>query len=126
MNMSDPVARGEDALNKLEAKGLIEQSNGKIFSAVFEKKNGEKRHMVCRKGVAQYVSGGSNPAKNHDNLMVVFDMENMSELVREYKNEHGELPPNTNKHKLGRRAYRNINLDTLEKLKINGNEYKVK
>jgi hypothetical protein len=120
------VDKGKDALNQLEAKNLIEQSNGKIFSAVFEKKNGEKRHMVCRKGVGQYVSGGSNPAKDRDHLVVVFDMEKMSELVQEYKDEHGELPPKPNKFKLGRRAYRNINLNTLETLKIDGQEYTVK
>ena len=82
------------------AKKYIYKTNGKIFSAVFTKKNGEKRKMVCRQGVAKYVKGvGLKFKPEEKNLIGVFDM-----------------------HK---KAYRFINLETLQSLKVKGKEYKV-
>ena len=43
-------------INKDKAKQYIYKTNGKIFSAVFTKKDGEKRKMVCRRGVSKYVT----------------------------------------------------------------------
>ena len=88
-------------ISKDTAKKYIYKTNGKIFSAVFTKKDGEKRTMVCRQGVAKYVTGKGlkfKPAER--NLIGVFDM-----------------------HK---KAYRFINLETLEKVKIRGQEYDIK
>jgi len=83
------------------AKKYIYKTNGKIFSAVFKKKDGEKRLMVCRQGVAKYVKGVGLKFKPEErNLIGVFDM-----------------------HK---KAYRFINLSTLENLKIKGVNYKIK
>tara|TARA_Y100000310_G_scaffold327638_1_gene394312 strand:- start:205 stop:498 length:294 start_codon:yes stop_codon:yes gene_type:complete len=87
------------------AKQYIYKTNGKIFSAVFTKKDGEKRKMVCRQGVAKYVKGVGLKFKPVDpdkarNLIGVFDM-----------------------HKA---AYRFINANTLEQVKIKGITYKVK
>ena len=80
------------------AKKYIYESNGKIFSAVFTKKNGEKRLMNCRTKVHKYVKGVGLSFKPQDKgLMTVFDL------------QKGE--------------YRFINLNTLEELKINGQEY---
>ena len=82
------------------AKKYIYESNGKIFSAVFTKKNGEKRLMNCRTKVYRYVKGKGLPFKPQDKgLMTVFDL------------QKGE--------------YRFINLNTLKELKINGEEYQV-
>ncbi len=87
------------------AKQYIYKTNGKIFSAVFTKKNGEKRQMVCRQGVAKYVKGTGlkfkpvDPSKDRD-LIGSFDM-----------------------HK---KAYRFINAKTLEQIKVQGTTYKVK
>ena len=39
------------------ARQYIYKTNGKIFSAVFRKKNGEKRLMNCRTKVHKYVKG---------------------------------------------------------------------
>ena len=86
------------------AKQYIYKTNGKIFSAVFTKKNGEKRQMVCRQGVAKYVKGTGlkfkpvDPSKDRD-LIGTFDM-----------------------HK---KAYRFINAKTLEQIKIKGITYKI-
>ena len=87
-------------INKDTAKQYIYKTNGKIFSAVFTKKDGEKRKMVCRCGVAKYVKGVGLKFKPEDRgLIGVFDM-----------------------HK---KAYRFINMKTLETLKIQGTEYRV-
>ena len=83
------------------AKQYMYKTNGKIFSAVFTKKDGEKRTMVCRQGVAKYVKGiGLKFKPEEKELIGVFDM-----------------------HK---KAYRFINVKTLEQLKVKGITYKVK
>ena len=86
------------------AKQYIYKTNGKIFSAVFTKKDGEKRTMVCRRGVAKYVKGVGlkfkpvDASKDRD-LIGTFDM-----------------------HK---KAYRFINAKTLEQIKIKGIKYNI-
>ena len=88
-------------IDKNTAKQYIYKTNGKIFSAVFMKKDGEKRKMVCRRSVAKYVKGvGLRFKPEERDLIGVFDM-----------------------HK---KAYRFINVKTLEQLKIKGVNYKVK
>jgi hypothetical protein len=87
-------------INKDTAKQYIYKTNGKIFSAVFIKKNGERRTIVGRRGVSKYVTGkglGFNPGAR--NLIGIFDM-----------------------HK---KAYRFINIETLKEIKVNGKSYKV-
>ena len=88
-------------IDKDTAKKYIYATNGKIFSAVFTKKDGEKRTMVCRQGVAKYVKGVGLKFKPEEHSLIgVFDM-----------------------HK---KAYRFINLETLEKIKVKGREYEIK
>ena len=83
------------------AKQYIYKTNGKIFSAVFTKKNGEKRSMVCRRSVAKYVKGvGLKFKPEEKDLIGVFDM-----------------------HKV---AYRFINIETLEQIMVGGVNYKIK
>ena len=83
------------------AKQYIYKTKGKIFSVVFTKKNGEKRKMVCRQGVAKYVKGVGLKFKPEErNLIGVLDM-----------------------HK---KAYRFINTTTLEQIKVQGKTYKIK
>ena len=88
-------------IDRQTAKKYIYKTNGKIFSAVFTKKNGEKRKMVCRQGVAKYVKGvGLKFKPEEKDLIGVFDM-----------------------HK---KAYRFINTETLEQIKVKGIKYKIK
>ena len=88
-------------INKDTAKKYIYATNGKFFSAVFTKKNGEKRSMNCRTGVKKGVKGiGLRYNPDERNNVVVRDMQ---------KNE-----------------FRTINVDTLEYLKIKGVKYQVK
>ena len=76
------------------ARKYIYKTNGKIFSVVFTKKNGEKRVMGCRLGVSKYVKGvGLKFKPEQKSLIGVFDMV--------------------------KRAYRFISLNTLEQLKVN-------
>ena len=83
------------------ATQYIYETNGKIFSAVFTKKDGEKRTMVCRRGVAKYVTGVGLKFNPKDlDLVGVFDM-----------------------HK---KAYRFINIKTLEQIKVKGIKYKLR
>tara|TARA_Y100001963_G_scaffold125103_1_gene176469 strand:- start:127 stop:402 length:276 start_codon:yes stop_codon:yes gene_type:complete len=87
-------------INKNTAKKYIYETNGKFFSAVFVKMNGEKRPITCRTKVHKYVKGVGLSFKPQDKgYMVVFDL-----------------------HK---GAYRFLNLNTLESLKIGGKEYEV-
>ena len=82
-------------IDKDTAKQYIYKTNGKIFSAVFTKKDGEKRKMVCRQGVSKYVKGVGLKFKPEErNLIGVFDM-----------------------HK---KAYRFINIETLIQIKMSG------
>ena len=94
----------EEILRRIDrdtAKQYIYKTNGKIFSAVFTKKNGEKRVMVCRQGVAKYVKGvGLKFKPEEKDLIGVFDM-----------------------HK---KAYRFINTNTLEQLKVKGVTYRIR
>lgn len=82
-----------------ELQSLIrEAKGGRIFSAVFIKKDGTERKMVCRCGVKKYLTGEGmkyNPADY--GLLTVFDMQ--------------------------KREYRMINLKTLIRLKVNGAVY---
>ena len=87
-------------INRDTAREYIYKTNGKIFAATFTKKNGEKRNMVCRQGVAKYVKGKGLKFKPEERSLIgVYDM-----------------------HK---KAYRFISLNTLEKVKIQGREYQV-
>ena len=87
-------------IDKDTAKQYIYKTNGKIFSAVFRKKDGEKRKMVCRRSVSKYVKGVGLKFKPEErDLIAVFDM-----------------------HKV---AYRFINANTLEQIKVGGITYKI-
>ena len=87
-------------INRDTAKRYIYETNGKFFSAVFTKKNGEKRLMNCRTNVSKYVKGVGLRFKPQDKgLMTVFDL------------TKGE--------------YRFLNLTTLKSLKIRGKKYHI-
>ena len=89
------------AISKNEAAGKIRASNGKIFTAtIIKRTDGERRELNCRVGVSKYVTGEGlkfDPTKK--NLITVFDMQ--------------------------KDAYRMINIDGLESLKIDGEEFTI-
>ena len=85
-----------------KAKELIQQTNGKIFSSTFIKKNGEHRLMNARLKVTKGLKEDAKPRPYEPskyNLLCVYDMTKQS--------------------------YRTINLNTLLTLSINKNTYTI-
>ena len=77
---------------------LIQTSNGQVFSALFIKKDGTERSMLCRLGVKKYLTGKGmkyNPLDK--DLLPVYDMQS--------------------------KGYRMINLKTVKALQINKEVY---
>ena len=83
-----------------KAKQLIHNTNGKIFSSVFTKKDGSIRLMTGRLKVKKYLTDNARPRPydpNKYNLICLFDMIN--------------------------KGYRMINIETLKQLTINKKIY---
>jgi len=86
-------------LSRFKTDEVIKATNGKIFSCEFIKKDGTLRKMVARLGVAKNLKGGNNGASDKNSLVTVFDMV--------------------------AGAYRMINLETIQTLKVCGIAYEV-
>jgi len=81
-----------------KAVELIKQTNGRIFTVHFVKKNGEHRRMNCRLGVKKYLTG---------------------EGMRYNAQERGLLPV----YDIQAKGYRMINLKSLIGLTVAQNSY---
>ena len=53
----------------------IANSQGKVFSVSFIKKDGTRRNMNARTGVTKHLKGGESTTADRDYLFTVFDME---------------------------------------------------
>lgn len=63
-------------LKQAEVQKAIEATNGRIFFAAFEKKNGKIRRMTARVGVSKGVTGaGMHYIPERRGLKVVYDMD---------------------------------------------------
>ena len=83
---------------KTEVKQLKELVGSKIFSVIFEKKDGALREMVCRLGVTKHLKGRELKYSPEDyNYLTVFDMQ--------------------------KQEYRTININTLKRIKLDGVTY---
>ena len=80
-------------------KSMMETNGTKIMTVSFTKKNGEKRVMNCMSKVTKHLRGGESTTAHKDNLTTVWDVQ--------------------------KKAYRCINLDTVDQLKIGGSTYNV-
>ena len=104
------------------AKKYIYATNGQKFSAVFTKKNGEKRLMNCMLGVTDGVKGvGRKFDPDEKGLVSVFDVDAEIIVNEAYIRLHKS-------GKIGEKKYgdfRFINLLTLEKLTIDDVEYTI-
>ena len=92
-----------ETINKEYAKQLIHNTNGKIFSSVFTKKDGDLRIMTGRLKVTKHLTDNARPRPydpNKYNLICLFDMIN--------------------------KGYRMINIETLKQLTINKTKYLIK
>jgi hypothetical protein len=83
---------------KTEIQTLRELVGSKIFSVIFQKKDGTLREMVCRLGVTKHLKGGELKYSPEDfNYLTVFDMQ--------------------------KKEYRTINVNTLKRIKLDGVTY---
>lgn len=88
-------------INRYEALDMMRETNGRVFSVAFTKKDGSVRHMNCRTGVKKHLAGGElkfDPKSK--GLFSVYDMQAA--------------------------GYRFINLDTIHGLQIDGEFFTVK
>ena len=100
-------------INRDTAKQHIYKTNGKFFSAVFIKKNGDKRFINCMTKSKGGVKGvGLKYDPDAVNNVIVKDLV----LARELRKQG--LDP--------AQAFRTINVDTLIELNAGGVKYKVK
>lgn len=81
-------------VDQMKIREMIESSKGKIFSVHFIKKNGEPRTMVGRLGVKSHLKGGDSTTAHLEYLITCFDMQ--------------------------KKAYRCINLETVQWIKSGG------
>ena len=73
-------------IDKDTARQYIYKTNGKIFSAVFRKKDGTKRKMNCRRGVSKYVKGIGLKFKPEERALIgVFDMHINAKTLEQLK-----------------------------------------
>jgi hypothetical protein len=85
---------------KTEVNQIRKLVGSKIFSVVFQKKDGTLREMVCRLGVKKHLKGGElGYDAEEKNYLVVFDMQS--------------------------EGYRTININTLKKIKLDGVSYDI-
>jgi len=84
-----------------EAVNEIRKSQGGFFSVVFIKKNGDERKMTCRLGVKKHLRGSGKPSTTFHipKYITVFDVNS--------------------------KGYRNINVKTIQGLRIKGHSYMV-
>ena len=83
-----------------EPKQIRALVGSKIFSVVFEKKDGTLREMTCRLGVKKHLKVGElSYDPEEKNYLVVFDMQS--------------------------EGYRTININTLKKIKFEGVTYEI-
>lgn len=87
-------------VNVDQAAALIRGTKGKIFTCIFQKKDGSMRTMNARLGVKAYLHGGVLPYNpNEKRLIPVFDIQ--------------------------KREYRMINIDGIKEVRINNFIFKV-
>jgi hypothetical protein len=79
-------------------KELLNSKQGKFFTVVFTKKNGDDRLLNGRLGVTKHLKGGKKTV-NQDNYLTVFCTK--------------------------KQAYRTVNINTVKLIKLGGKEYQV-
>ena len=75
---------------------LLSTVHGQFMTLTFTKKDGSERMMTCRLGVKKDLKGGANTVAHINKYLTVYDMV---------------------KH-----AYRNVNLETVTRIKAGGQE----
>lgn len=86
-------------INRSQVEALINKTAGLMFSVEFIKKDNTLRKMTARTRVKSHLHGGHSTTSHKKNLVTVFDMNAV--------------------------GYRNINIDTIQKIKYAGVTYDV-
>jgi len=92
-------------ITREQAAKMIRNTNGKMFSAEFTKKDGSLRKINAVIKCTKHLAGGESTIAHKDNLIGCYD-------VQAGKKEKGK-------------GYRCINIDTIQKVKVGGVEYQV-
>ena len=71
-------------LDKEKVKAAVEAAQGKMFTVVFEKENGELRQMTCRQGVTKKLKGGEATYNSNPDNIGVYDL-----AAKDGEGEHG-------------------------------------
>ena len=83
--------------NVERAKKVIDSTKGRIFTATFIKKDGQKRTLNCRTGVRKFTKGGVSSSGHIPELVTVFDIQ--------------------------KQDYRNINLESIIEIRFGGETF---
>jgi len=67
-------------MNTQQKLDILQGTNGKVFTVMFIKKNGDERIMNCRLGVTKHLKGGVDTKAHIDHMVNVFDMQ-----VKQYR-----------------------------------------
>ena len=92
-------------------------ASGQLFTVDFVKRgDGSIRTMNCRRGVSKGVKGVGQAYKPSDhNLLTVYDMQKLDPSAAHNKGKTQE--------EMQKGAFRNVNLDALVGLRMNGRSY---
>lgn len=113
-----------NSMNKIEMmRNIIENTNGKIATVVFIKKDGTERRMQFRTGVKAGLvenpricfNGTSDTTAHIDYYFKVFDMIAVKEIAAEAR-ANGATPEEA-KEIAAKKAYRTLNLSTISYFK---------
>lgn len=89
-----------NTITQSEAVNMINNMQGnKIYNVNFIKKDGSLRSLTCINKCIKHLRGGESTTKHLNHLITVFDMQNQ--------------------------GYRNINVNTIQSLNCNGEQYVV-
>ena len=64
-----------DNMTVNEIKELFLSTNGKIFSVVFKKSNGEITNMNCTTNIASHLAGGNSTLTDYPHLFVCWSLD---------------------------------------------------
>ena len=111
---------GEVIIKREQVRNLLKDFNGEIFGALFFKKDGSLRDMICRLHVQKDLSElgwikpederSSNWRKEQDEEHELITVYDMNKIIDD---------------KITKGAYRRINLETLVEIRHGGVVYKV-
>ena len=96
-------------MKKTNRQKIINIVGNNIFHVAFIKKNGDTKEMTCRLNVTAHCGEGKQTA-DEDKYLVVYDMSRKKFNVSKEDKRH---------------FYRNVNMDTIQYIRVNGSTHKL-